>query len=100
MVEGQGEDGTRLVLEELIGERDSAVDAKAGERRPGVRTHTDRHVLRLVSNALEHRPGHVAFVVCEGEADQRSPRVVPPVRCQQASEGRHEVEAVRTLGHL
>mmetsp|Transcript_41742 Transcript_41742/g.131849 ORF Transcript_41742/g.131849 Transcript_41742/m.131849 type:complete len:334 (-) Transcript_41742:112-1113(-) len=90
----------RLVLQQLVGERDAAVDAQAGERRSGVGGHADSHLLGLVGDALEHRPRDVPLVVREGQPDQRRARVVAPVRCEQPAKGGHKHEPLRPLRHL
>mmetsp|Transcript_13807 Transcript_13807/g.40972 ORF Transcript_13807/g.40972 Transcript_13807/m.40972 type:complete len:430 (+) Transcript_13807:282-1571(+) len=88
-----------LRLEELVGERDAAIDAEGDEGGGRVEAHRVHDVLGLERDALEHRARDVALVVSEGEPHERTARVVAPVGGEQPTERRDKVDTVRG-GHL
>ena len=87
----------RLELAQHVHHGRTTVDAKLLQPMATVTLHRLDHVARLERHRLYRSPHDVRSAAASREPDDRAACVRIPVRCAQAHEGRHQVDAARIL---
>ena len=89
-----------LVLEQLVRERYTAINAQPRERHSCISLHGTDDVPGLKGDALEHGARNMAPVVCKSQPDERGTCVVAPMRRKEAAKRRNEDKAIGAIGDL
>ena len=82
-----------LELHQQIVGRSAAIHPQLFENDATIRLHRFQHIIGLIGDAVQSRPGDMRLVGAACHAEQAAPRILIPVRCPQPGKSRHHVDA-------